>query len=92
MGFLDEGIQRRFEGAIPQSVIHQLAVGFFDAALVMGHVSGEGEAFQVAVGLDQHRQGGDFVNFPRFDPHEAVFHHVNPAYAMGTDDGIQLFN
>ena len=39
LGVLNERIQRRFLRAIPEAVINQTAIGFFDAALVLGNVS-----------------------------------------------------
>lgn len=59
---LYEGLQRRGQWREPQAVVDHLREPLIDDGFELRDVPGQGEVFQLLVGVDQDHGGGVFIN------------------------------
>src|SRR5690606_18201723 len=87
---VDERVERLLERREPQAVVDELGVAVLEGDLLALQVALEGDALEVAVRRDQRQRTRRLVGLPALDADTAVLHHVEPAPAVGPDDGVQL--
>src|SRR5215210_7817862 len=89
LGLGDEGVEGGFEGGEPEAFVGEFGVALFGCGLEAEDVSGEGQGLEFAVGGDDGEGCGGFVDLAALYTDEAVFDHVDAAYAVGPDDGVK---
>ena len=81
-GFFEERVERFAQRREPQAVVNHLGVIERELLLVMRHVLGERQRFQLAVRGHDQRAAGSLIAAARFHADEAVLDQVDAADAV----------
>ena len=76
-------------GCEPQSVVDDVGILLGEALLEALEILRNHHPFELAMRVVQHHAGRRFVDLPRFDADQTVFHHVDAAHTMHTGDGFK---
>src|SRR5919107_2889323 len=90
LGFVHKGVEGGFQGRKPEAFVGKLCVALLDGGLESENVLGEGEGFELSVGLDDGEGGGCFVDLAALYADETVLDHVYSADAVGAGDRVEL--